>query len=95
MPGGRLLLVGGVVALLIVVLVVGTVLQILGNSFRNLNQARDRSRKERDSRPPAVSRPDPIRYTPRRTRLRWYSPALIAVLLLSLAAGLWLARLVG
>ena len=45
MPGGRLLLVGGVVALLIVVLVVGTVMQVLGDSFRHLNQARYKSRE--------------------------------------------------
>ena len=95
MPDGRLLLVGGVVALLIGVLVVGTVMQVLGDSFRHLNQARDKSRESRENGTDPVRRPDPIRHTPRRARLRWYSPELIAVLLFSLAAGLWLARLAG
>ena len=95
MPGGRLLLLGGVVALLIVMLVLGTVMQVLGDSFRHLNKARDKSRETRENRTAPVHRPDPIRYTPRRTRLRWHSPELIAVLLFSLAAGLWLARLAG
>lgn len=92
MPGLRFVLLGAAVVLLLLALVVGSAFQALGGSFRQLNQARDRTRDGRKAAAPR--RLTPARYTPERTRLRWYSPEIVAVLLLSLAAGLWLARLV-
>jgi hypothetical protein len=93
MPGSRLIILGVVVAVLVILIVVGSAVLALGDSFRDLHAAR-KERDEAAPQPPAPARPA-ARYTPERTRLRWYSPEIIAVLLLTLAAGLWLARLVG
>lgn len=90
----QLLILGIVVAALVALLVVGVAAQTLGDSFRDLGEAK-RKRREREQAQPRPPEPrfDPRRYTPERTRLRWFSPEIVAVLLLALAAGLWLARL--
>ncbi len=97
MPDTRLIVVGAVTAVLVLVVVIGSAAMALGDSFRQMNRAR-REHDEQDEGQPTPPRPrrEPKpRYTPERTRLRWYSPEVIAVLLLTVAAGLWLARLVG
>jgi hypothetical protein len=94
MPETRLIVLGVITAAVVLVIVVGSAVMALGDSFRELHSAR-RDREERGPRVPPPSPPrKPARYTPARTRLRWYSPEILAVLLLTLAAGLWLARLV-
>ncbi len=105
MPGTRLLLLGIAVAVVMLVLIAGTVFQMMRDSFKALHDAQEKQAAERGPLPrqpaprddSAARRNDPARnrYTPRRTTLRWYSPEIAAVLLLALAAGLWLARLAG
>ena len=92
MPSGRLALLAIGVCAVVLLLVVGSAIEALRNSME-----RTRPRTPRPTvKPEAIERqPAPVRYTPARSRLRWYSPEIAAVLLLSLAAGLWLARLVG
>jgi len=89
-----LLLTIGVIALL-TALVVGAAFDALRQSLRRDRPVTRGDNKPALPAPTAVKRPAPTRYTPRRTRLHWYSPEIAAVLLLSLAAGLWLARLTG
>src|SRR5689334_12288087 len=98
MPGARLLLLGIAAGVVVVALVVGSAYQVLRDSFRQLRGSQHR---DQTARPPAASRIRPstdvraTQHTPRRTKLRWFSPEIVAVLLLALAAGLWLARLTG
>jgi len=88
----RLLILLVSILTLLVVLVIGSVYLALGDSFRRLREER-RLRNGGHVRPVRPRQRGGFRFTPERTRLRWYSPELIAVLLLSLAAGLWLVRL--
>jgi hypothetical protein len=90
----RLITLGAIAAALVLVIVIGSAALALGDSFKQVHRAR-KERAEREAESPPPPRPRKVRYTPERTRLRWYSPEIIAVLLLTLAAGLWLARLVG
>lgn len=90
-------LAGIAVAVILVALVAGTAYQVLRGLFKQRRDAQDRDQATR--RPTATrSRPHEFRDSqrpPERTRLRWYSAEIVAVLLLALAAGLWLARLTG
>ncbi len=104
MPGTRLVLLGIAAAVVMLVLIAGTVFQLMRDSFKALREAQEKQEAECDAAPlppprPRVSTPrrerSAERYTPRRTGLRWHSPEIAAVLLLALAAGLWLARLAG
>lgn len=99
MPGLRLVLLGFAVGAVVLVLVAGTIFQLMRDSFKSLHDAQKKQLSERGAAPPPPARrkegqkKGAERYTPQRTRLRWYSPEIVAVLLLALAAGIWLARL--
>ncbi|MHB8575890.1 MAG: hypothetical protein ACYDCQ_11240 [Dehalococcoidia bacterium] len=100
MPSTRLLLLAIGVTVLLAAVVIGAAVDVLRQSFRGRQERTSSVRTPSPTATPqplpaAVKRPDPNRYTPSRTRLKWYSPEIAAALLLALAAGLWLARLAG
>lgn len=90
---------GAVAAVLVLLIAGGSGWLALRDGHRDARAAR---RQRAEQRPPTApqpasrrnERPAWARYTPPRTGLKPYSPEVIAVLLLALAAGLWLARLV-
>ena len=90
MTGLRIIVLGIAVCALVAALVVGVAWQALSDMFK--------SNPSRKTPPAARRRPTPgiaARFTPERTRLRPYSPEVLAVVLVALAAGLWLSRLIG
>ncbi|HLZ72792.1 MAG TPA: hypothetical protein VKV26_23045 [Dehalococcoidia bacterium] len=92
---------GLVVAVLVTLIAGGSAWLALRDSRRDLTEAQRRERERRQEpifkREAVRSRIDETirRAAPARTRLKPYSPEVIAVILLALAAGLWLARLAG
>ncbi len=97
MTGFRLIAVGVVAVLIVVTIVIGSAFDVLRASFKRL-----RDQQKQQLPPPSVgggprtaARPGRNRYAPERTRRRWVAPEILAVLLLALAAGLWLSKLVG
>ncbi len=94
-------LLGLVVAVLVALIAGGSAWLALRDSHRELSQAQ---RRERERNQELEARRQDVRtrleetvrrVTPRRTSLKPYSPEVIAVLLLAVAAGLWVAKLVG
>jgi len=83
--GTRLAILGIAVVVLVIALVAGAAGQALHDLLRAHRRVEPRARR---SRRPATSR-----FTPERTHLRPYSPEILAIVLLALAAGLWLSRL--
>lgn len=94
-------LLGLIVAVLVALIAGGSAWLALRDSHRDMSEARRRAQernRELDARRDAArARLEETvrRVTPQRTRLKPYSPEVIAVLLLALAAGLWLAKLAG
>ena len=89
MTGVRIVVLGIAVCALVAALVVGLAWQTLNDLFKS-------SGKRRSSTPARHRTPRLVdRFTPERTRLRPYSPEILAVVLVALAAGLWLSRLLG
>jgi len=92
---------GLIVAVLVALIAGGSAWLALRDSHRDVSEARRRAQertRELDARREAArTRLEETvrRVTPQRTRLKPYSPEVIAVVLLALAAGLWLAKLAG
>jgi hypothetical protein len=90
---------GLVVAVLVALIAGGSAWLALRDSRHELSEARrrERERELNARRQAARTRLEETvrRTTPRRTGLKPYSPEIIAVLLLAIAAGLWLAKLAG
>jgi len=89
--GPRIVVLGVALVALVVALVVGVAWQTLNDLFKG-------DRAPKSAKPVRRSTPRlgvTNRSTPERTRLRPYSPEILAVVLVALAAGLWLSRLLG
>jgi hypothetical protein len=86
--GLRIIVLGIAVCALLAALVVGVAWQALKDMFKSNATGGRQSAARR--RPPSTLA---ARFTPERTRLRPYSPEVLAVVLVALAAGLWLSRL--
>lgn len=84
MTSTRLVVLGIAVAALVLALVLAAAGQTLGDLRRS------RARRSRPAARGLVQR-----VTPPRTRLKPYSPEVLALVLVALAAGLWLSRLLG
>lgn len=90
MTGARVIVIGIAVCALVAGLVVAVAWQALHDLFK-ANKARTGVAPLRRRQPPNLV----TRFTPERTRLRPYSPEVLAIVLIALAAGLWLSRLLG
>lgn len=75
-----------ILGIAVVVLVIALAAGAAGQALHDLRRTNRRAR-------PRVRRVAPVRYVPERTHLRPYSPEILAIVLLALAAGLWLSRL--
>ena len=91
MTGARLVVLGLGVIALVLALVIGFAWQALSDITRSRQKGRPRAANQPRSR--RAQTPLLTRLTPERTKLRPYSPEILAVVLVALAAGLWLSRL--
>lgn len=89
MTSARIVVLGLALIALVLALVIGFAWQALGDRFKSKQPTRTRAGFQRPRKPPALI----ARLTPERTKLRPYSPEILAVVLVALAAGLWLSRL--
>jgi hypothetical protein len=85
----RIVVLGLALIALVLAVVVGFAWQALGDLFKGKRPSRPRAVVQRRRKTPDLI----AKLTPERTKLRPYSPEILAVVLVALAAGLWLSRL--